>query len=128
MDWVLFFILSSACLVLSIILAVVREKSKYRSGRFFDPLTILFIGVIVSAVLLFLPVYFYTFKENACGIFETIVISIHNVIRLFIVDGDFQFVTEHIAGLSGWISRAYSILFSILFVFAPLEFIFCQTN
>jgi hypothetical protein len=120
MAWEIFFYLSSACLVLSIILAVVREKSRYKRGRFFEPLTILFMGVIVSAVLLFIPVYSYTFQENSCGIFETVFISIHNMIRLFIVDGDFLFVAEHIAGLSGWISRAYSILFSILFVFAPL--------
>ena len=120
MKWTVFLIIAAVCWIGSVIFAIVRGKSKYKSGRVLDPAKILFIGVIVSAFLLFIPIYINTFKETDCGWAETILISIHNMIRLFIVDGEFVFVTDNLVGVSGWVLKGYTILFSILFVLAPI--------
>lgn len=120
MEWIVFLACAAVCFFASVILAIVRSKTKYKSGRMLDSSKILFAGIIVSAILLFIPIYLNTFKENECGIFETILLSIHNVIRLFIVDGEFNFITDNLNGASGWLFKAYSGFFAVLFVLAPL--------
>ena len=118
--WWIFFIISASLLTGSIIWAIVRSKTKYVVGRFLDSTKILFFGIILSAFVLFIPIYCVEFKENQCGIFETVLMSVHNIIRLFIVDGEFGFVTDNIESLTGVIYYCYSWLFSVLFVSAPI--------
>ncbi len=121
MKWLICFILSSAALLLFLLLAFIRSKSRYKSGRIFDPSKIFFAGVVVSATVLFIPIYINHFSNGKHGIFEIFMISVHNTIRLFIVDGEFSFITDNISELSGsWLYTAYSVLFSLLFVLAPL--------
>ena len=120
MEWTFFFIVSLTCLLVSIAFAIVRSKTKYKSGRLLNPSKILFIGVIISSVVLFLPIYINIFKTSSCGIFEAILIAIHNMIRLFIVDGEFTFITSNLVGVPTLIYKGYTMLFSILFVLAPV--------
>lgn len=117
MEWTIFLVLSVAALLAAATASVLAAKSP-RKGL--DPFKLLFAGLAVSAGFLFLPLYIHLFRSSGCGIFETIAVTVHNVIRLFIVDCDFEFVTDHIADLTGWQYRAYSVLFSVLFVTAPL--------
>ncbi len=120
MTWLVYFMCAVACMTVASVAAFIRSKTRYRRGRLLDPSKIFFAGIVVSAVLLFIPVYMDTFKESECGGFETFLIAVHNMIRLFIVDGEFEFITSHIKGLSEPLSRAYTLFFSFLFVAAPL--------
>ncbi|MBE6587675.1 MAG: hypothetical protein E7647_04585 [Ruminococcaceae bacterium] len=120
MRWWVFFICAALCLAAAAVGAFIRSKTRYRRGRLLDPAKIFFAGIVVSAVLLFIPIYMDTFKDGDCGAFETFLIAIHNMIRLFIVDGEFEFITTHLSGLSVGLSRAYTVFFSFLFVVAPL--------
>ncbi|MBR7133796.1 MAG: hypothetical protein IKD04_09730 [Clostridia bacterium] len=118
--WLSFFIISLAVFAASVLFAIFRFRAKYKSGRILTPIRILFGGVIVSSFLLFIPIYGEAFAAYNCSPFETFLISIHNMIRLFVVDGDFTFVTQNLAESIGWLEYGYSILFSVLFVVAPL--------
>ena len=120
MEWIIFLVLSALCLMIAIVCAIVVGNSKHRSDKIMDPPKILFAGVVVSAVLLFAPIYLYSFRSGSCGVLEAILIAIHNVIRLFVVDGEFEFVLTNLYPISGWLLRCYTVLFSILFVLAPL--------
>lgn len=121
MKWLIGFFLSSAILLSFILFAVIRARSKYKSGRVLTPSKILFAGVVLSSIVLFIPIYINHFSGEAQGPFEVFMIAVHNTIRLFVVDGDFTFVTANIAELSGnWLYAAYSALFAFLFVSAPL--------
>lgn len=117
--WNLCFFIAALLFVGFCVLSVVLAKSKYKSGRLLDASKSLFTGVILSAVVLFIPVYVITFRETDCTVFETVLLSVHNVIRLFVVDGDFTFVTDHLVDLPFALSRAYSVFFALLFVMAP---------
>ncbi len=114
------FVVSLLCLLLSVIFAFFKTKAKYKSGRFFDPPKILFVGVVVSSVVLFIPIYANIFRESSCGIFETLLIALHNTIRLFVVDGEFDFVTDNLGDISTRLYRCYTVLFSILYLLAPI--------
>ncbi len=120
MEWTIFLIISAFCLGSSIVMAVSSVKAKHKIRRIPEPSKILFFGVILSSVFLFIPIYVNVFKENSCGIFEAIFISIHNVIRLFVVDGDFNFITSNLINAPSDLYKGYTILFSILFVMAPV--------
>ncbi len=118
--WITFFLIGTCFLLASIVLAFVRSKMRYKSGRLFEPFNILLIGVAGASILLFIPIYIHTFRGIDCGIFETILISIHNMIRLFLVDGEFSVVTANWGVMPEWIFRGYSIVLSTLFVLAPV--------
>lgn len=120
MMWTLALILSVIILIGSVIFAVARERAKYKSGRVFSPSRILFLGVILSSIVLFIPMYSEVLKNSDCGIIETVMISIHSMIRLFIVDGEFSFITSNVSDLPEYIHKGYTIIFSILFVLAPI--------
>ncbi|MBQ8894762.1 MAG: hypothetical protein IJ043_10205 [Clostridia bacterium] len=93
---------------------------KYRSGRLFTPSNILFAGVLVSALLLFIPIYINTTKANGGGLLEALFLSIYNMICLFVVNSDFEFLAQSVAALSPALYSGYSIFLSILFVLAPV--------
>ena len=120
MEWTIFLIISAICLISSIVFAIIRSKSKYKSGRLLDSSKIIFVGVIVSSVVLFLPIYINAFKSSDCGFFETVLNAIHNMIRLFIVEGEFEFITSNLVGVPTLVFKGYTTLFSILFVLAPI--------
>ncbi len=118
--WGTFLVLSAISLIAAICFAIIRAKTRYKSGRVVTPSKILFVGIIISAILLFIPIYVTEFKTGRCGWFETIFISAHNMIRLFVVDGDFSLITKNLKDVSDWIFTAYSVQFSVLFVLAPI--------
>ena len=82
----LFLILSIFIFFLTIILVLTFSKvGKIKSSIVF------LIGTAVSICILFIPIYYDYFNKN---IINTIFISIHNTIRVFVVDADFEFVKE----------------------------------
>lgn len=120
MQWNIWFLVAVLCLIASVFFAFARAKAKYKSGRILDATKILFGGVISSAFFLFVPIYSNIFKTSSCGAIETVLLSIHNIIRLFIVDGEFEFVTSNLTDVPALVFKEYTVLFSILYVAAPV--------
>ena len=120
MIWTVFLVIAAVVFAVFVLLAITREKSKRKKVGIFQPSNILCFGVVLSAILLFIPIYNEVFKSSGGGLFETVMISIHNMIRLFIVDGEFEFVINGLATAPAIVSKCYMFLFSILFVLAPI--------
>lgn len=120
MSWGVFLAISAACFFTSVMVAFVRSRMKYKTGRLIDPSKIVLMGLAVSASILFIPLYIVEFQNSGCGWFESIFIAFHNTIRLFVVDAEYDFVFKNVAGMSGWMYKSYTILFSIFFVLAPI--------
>lgn len=99
--------------------AVKLAVSPYRRGRFLSPVKCILAGVFVSAVLLFLPIH--------CGgagdifdPFKCILLSVHSVMRLFVLDGEFDGMAQFTAALpQAYLRRGYSMLAAVLYVLAP---------
>lgn len=131
MPWMECFWASIGILALSVLLVMVSFRFGRRIGWMIDPLRTLLVGVVAAAVVLFVPLYIREFTGEAPqpGPVETFFISVHNTIRLFVVDGDFAFVTTNLdAEMGEGLFAAYSILLSVLFVLAPvLTFGFAMT-
>lgn len=118
MSWTVFFAISVGCLVASVIMALAQGKTKYRSGKLIDSTRLFFVGVAMSAVVLFIPICYSAYSPG--NIPETILLSIYNTIGLFVVAGDFSVITGSLAEASPVIFRCYTVLFAILYVAAPV--------
>lgn len=120
MFWEIFLICSILCLVASILLTIFKNKLNIVFLLKLDSVNILIFGVVISSVIAFIPIYHSIFTTTDCGLLETLLISVHNTIRLFVVDGDYDFIMNHISGLSYYTFKAYSFYFALLYVLAPL--------
>jgi len=105
--------------VLLISLAVIIFKKKLGFGGV-DATHILMVCVALSIAVLSFPVFSSSVKNLGGGVLESVALAIHNVIRFFVVDADFEFMVENVYGVPAWIFSAYSILFSALILSAPV--------
>ena len=106
---------------LTLVLVILSFLFGRRWGWRLEPLRILLFGVVAAAVVLFVPLYNTNLKETGCGPLETFLISIHNTIRLFVVDGEFDFVYQNIGTeVSEAVFAWYTGVLAGLFVLAPL--------
>ncbi len=113
------FVVALVASLAAVIGAVCISRMKKFHSDILNVTNILLVGVVVSAAIMFLPIYMEHYSETGGSPIETALISVHNVIRLFVVDGDFDFVIDNIA-VDGWINSGYMIFFAILFLAAPL--------
>lgn len=121
MAWAGFFIASVLCLGVSILTALfINRYLRKKAKKPFKVTVILGVGVVVAATLLFIPIYKSALNEDPCGSLEVFLIAVHNMIRLFVVDGEFSFITQNLHGSSVLVAKLYSVYFSVLFVFAPI--------
>ena len=118
MIYIICFVIAVAAFFAGIIAAVQTKNRRHPGGL--RPAYYIMGGVFVSATSLFLPIYAENFQGDEAGGLKTLLIAIHNAIRLFIVDGEFNIIDENITGTLGNIWIPYSILAAILFVFAPI--------
>ncbi len=119
MSWLIGFIAAVVSLGVALVFSLVILHNSHQKHHI-SIANIWFVGVAVAAVSLFVPMYIRDFQGSGCGAFETALLSVHNMIRLFVVDCDFEFVKATVGEVYGWLGIAYSVLFSILYVVAPL--------
>ena len=126
MIWKLCLIVALLSLAGSVLLACIKGKIKHRFWRVIGTSRILFVGVIITSVTLFVPICYENFKvgdvgfwESALAFFETGLISVHNMVRLFVADVEFSVITSSVSDQPYVVELAYSAIFTTLFITAP---------
>ncbi len=122
MIWKVCFILGLGIFLTTILIACLSLKRKYKRGRVLTPLKILFIGIALATIVLFVPVYAYEVSGNR-GVGEWVEIimrSIHSISGLFSGGADFSLIRQNSEGVAWWVRNGYTIVFAFLFVFAPI--------
>lgn len=114
MSWKIAFFAAVGFLCAAAAGAVILKKRRIK------PLYLLGGGVTLAAMTLFIPVYAQLIKKDTFYWLKVVLLSVHNTIRLFVVDGEFSTISAHTDQLSGWIGSLYSVLAAVLFVVAPL--------
>lgn len=115
MSFIICFSLALAILLVMAIL-IVRRRITHQGPKAFY---LVFIGVMLSAVAVLYPVYLTSLDAGATGL-KALFLSVHNMIRLFVVDDDFSLVREQIAVLGGVFGRMYWFLSVLLYLAAPM--------
>ena len=100
--------------------AVVLYRMPYRKGRVLTSSNCMLAVVFLSSLLLFFPIYAKEFGLDVAGIFKSLLISIHTVMRLFVLDGDFEIILGFQESLSPQVGAAYSAVAAIVYVLGPV--------
>lgn len=120
LGFLIFLIVAIASLVAGLIFLLFRIIRGYRKGEVPTPVLVS-IGVFVSGFCIFFPIYWGQFDGDYVRIIKAILLSIHNTIRLFIVDCDFEIIfggTEPIT--NAFVKSLYHGTAAVTFVSAPI--------
>lgn len=124
-------VISILILVSTIILSVVLHKrdmvkdNVIRKGIVIKPFQVFLIGFFIAAAVVFYPVYYTDFFVEDMGfvkVFKSILLSIHNVLRLFVLDGEFDNINSFLCnsvGVSSNVGVTYSVYAALIYIVAP---------
>ncbi len=120
MSWKICFWAALLIMFLGIRSSAVMGKTGNKRRSILNSFHVLFATVFAAAAVLFLPIYSQIFAGEPFQTIKIFLLSIHNTIRLFVVDGEFTIITDYITMEEGWIFTAYTLLAGVLFVLAPV--------
>ncbi len=119
MLWEICLVLAIVFLIAFALLLFLRNKRKERKNHI-NFLGAFFACVAISSSILFFPICLNIFKDSNCSTFEVVLVAFHNVIKMFVVDGDFSFIVSNIPNDVYWVSKGYLVVFAVLYVIAPI--------
>ena len=96
MIWSICFFAALAVLVLCGVLLGLIRKGRIAASGAFRPFNILFAGVVVAAIIIFIPIC--SSHPHEGGFFVTLLLSLHNMLRLFVID-DWHIAEKTFTGL-----------------------------
>lgn len=96
-------------------------KSGKRAKRVLSAIQVYTIGVFVSAVLMFVPIYYtsYNFGDEY-NFIRPLLIAIHNSLRVFILDGEFDIIVSSLGNQNETLRVCFSLYSAFLYVIAPI--------
>jgi len=105
----------------SIYYAIKLYYSETRAKRVLSSIQIYTIGLFLSVVAIFIPIYYmvYSFGDKYTYL-RPLLMSIHNSLRIFILDGDFDIIKNSLCGQPEWLRVSYSLYSAFLYVIAPI--------
>ena len=99
-----------ACFIISLVFLVLgfvfwrgwasyeKKRKRFRATEgIFRPFYCLAIGVFFAGVSIFFPAYFFNYlngEQNAVTVIKSIGLAVHNTMRMFIMDGEFEPIRE----------------------------------
>ncbi|MBO5767649.1 MAG: hypothetical protein J6R49_03890 [Clostridia bacterium] len=117
----IFGLLSLAVVVGILLYSVKVQKKKERADRVFSPFQVFTGGVFIAVMLVFLPVFYYNYDLfGDYSYIRPIFIALHNTIRVFILDGDFDTVANQITDINEVVRLCFSFHSALLYVVAPI--------
>lgn len=119
MNWIICFFLSVVIFVYGIISPYLRRIWNKKNSLLVS-VNIMVMYTFIAAVIIFIPIYNEIFSADNLRFIKIFLLSVHNAIRLFIVDGEFTIILDYLPQTGNWIVTAYSVFAAILFVAAPI--------
>lgn len=94
-----------------------REDPLHNLKKGIQKFTLFLFG---ATVFMFIPVYLKAYRFGGdMTVFRSILMSIHNAMRLFILDGEFDIITQSVEKLRDGLRLAYSAYAALLYVAGP---------
>ncbi|MCR5430122.1 MAG: hypothetical protein K6E58_02700 [Eubacterium sp.] len=127
MQYIVCFTLALIVLIVGIVRTIWSHRNKKDNLNRISSVNSLIITTFITGTVLFLPMCYSHFRTEVYDILgsllsyvKIILISIHSVFRLFLVDGDYDFVVANAKHAPGFLSSWYILLVMIIFIFAPI--------
>lgn len=124
MKTILLIVFGAISLVTGLIF-LLRALHVYRNGRrakrVLSAIQVYTIGVFASVVLVFIPIYYTSYDfGDAYNFFRPLLIAVHNSLRIFILDGDFDIIVKSLSGQNIILRVCFSLYSAFLYVIAPI--------
>ena len=126
MSWIMCFCISVILMIVSIVFSIITSNGKklhVNSGKLLSPIHIMFVGLILASLFMFIPIYISEYQLSGLRIFEAVFLSIHNMIRLFFVDGELGFIKDSIIEDNTDAQLMHGVFGDVYFIYASLLFI-----
>ena len=118
MIWEICLGISFALFVAGIVSVVLNMTGK--AFKTYNPVYMLGFFVFAASFCIFIPVYCCRFAGETWYGIKVFLISAHNAIRLFVVDGEFDIIQEYLSADAGGLFLRYSWFAAVLFIAAPI--------
>ncbi|MBE7081945.1 MAG: hypothetical protein E7372_05240 [Clostridiales bacterium] len=112
--------LSISIALIVLIAIVVLSFTKIATKKRFNLNYLFIIGFFIVGFILFLPIFSFRTKNDSLSIFQTIVLSCMNALKLFVSGCEYGDISEIIALAPQNIAFVYQIWFLLLFIFTPV--------
>ncbi len=114
----------SLCLLCAIVLLCCGAAgcyivSKMKKKPLVNAQTVFAAGIALASIVAFYPIYKHAFRDEGLTVLNHALLSVHNTIRLFVVDSDYSFISENLVGVEGAVGKAYNMLMTVLYIIAP---------
>lgn len=116
--------MTSICFWIAVVLlgvsiggAIDCNHRPHKNREMLTPLNVLFAGVLVTAIVLFLPAYWIDLEGDPVQPLKAVLLSLYSAIRLFAFDSDYDMIQTLI---TGDIAPAYTAFATLVVVAAPL--------
>lgn len=121
MQYVISGIVSFIICITFVIISRYIYKHGIRSKRMLSSLQLLTVGVFLAVVVIFLPIYYYNYKfGDGYKFVRPFLISLHNALRVFILDGEFDIIVKSLKCQDIAVRVCFSIYAALLYVAAPI--------
>lgn len=119
-------ILFAVCITLAFLTVAItgcllfrRSKERKKSGL--PTLQVLIAADFAAVLLMFVPIYYLDyFADTKFAILRPLLIAIHNSIRVFILDGEFDIIKESAKSLPQWLAFWFTSISAVLYIFSPV--------
>lgn len=118
-EWYIGLILSGALLLGTVALQIFCASSRGKRAGI-NVIRWSMVGIFLSGICMFLPVYWDSFDGTAFRLVNTLIMSVHNTIRLFVVDSDFEIMFATTSDLPSLLKSSYQFVSASLYLSAPI--------
>ncbi len=96
-------------------------KDEKRTKRVLSAIQVYTIGIFVSVVVLFIPIYYTSYDfGDTYNFVRPFLISVHNSLRIFILDGEFDIIVDSVKDQNVYLRVCFSLYAALLYVIAPI--------
>lgn len=137
MIYCIWFAGSFGVMLVSLVWSICKSFAKDRDRNTLSPLQTMTVGVAISVLMMFIPVYYdYYELGDSFGFVRPLLLALHNTFRVFILDGEFDVIRNALLGLeqggnpataapvfpldTQWLRGLLSLYAVLLYVVAPV--------
>ena len=118
--WLIFLIFSISCVVIIPTIMALVDRIKPVKNHKFKLLTMLFVGVLVSAIFMFFPMHMSEEGVASMNAFRALLLSVFNSVQIFTAGCEVSAVRDGLQNCAPQLLTAYQIWSSVLLVAAPI--------
>ena len=112
-------IISVAFVAVSAAYLIKNTRSTKKENRRISPFNVFIAGVFMAVFFVFAPIYFKDYSGEGSPVIP-VLLSFHNSMRVFILDGEFDIVRNAVADCCKELKFWFSIWSAGLYVLAPV--------